>query len=88
METSAPHDWLLEPSKLVAQRDAVLVASTLCEQGQLGRAVPVDIYNPSDEPVQLYSITDIQIETVPGTERKVKEVEVQSQSSQELPEEI
>ena len=31
-ETSAPHDWLVDPSKLVAQKDAVLVARTLCQQ--------------------------------------------------------
>ena len=99
MEMSTPHDWLVEPSKLVAHRDAVRVARSLCHCSQLGKTVHVEIYNPSDEPVQLYSITtlgiltpfeaitDVQMETVPGAERKVKEAKVQGQSSQELPEE-
>ena len=87
-KTLTPHNWLVEPSNLVAQRDAILVARTLCQQSQLGTTVPVEIYNPSGEPVQLYSetalsiltpietITNIQLETVPGTERIVKEAKM------------
>ena len=61
----------------------------------------MEIYNPSDEPMQLYSktilgaltpmerLTDVQLETFPGDEKKtVKEATTQSQSSQTLPEEI
>ena len=54
-ETSAPHDWLMEPSQLVVQRDAILVARTLCQHGLLKELVHVEIYNPSDEPIRLYS---------------------------------
>ena len=62
-ETSAPHDWLVGPSKLVALRDAVLVARNLFQLRQLERTVPVEIYNPSDDPVQLYSKTTLVIWT-------------------------
>ena len=83
----------------MVKRDAVLVAKTLCQQSQLGKRFLVEIYNASDEPVQLYSqttlgiltpieaITDKHSETIPGAERKVKHAKVQGQSSKELPEE-
>ena len=50
-ETWTPHDCLVEPSKLVVQKDAVLEAGSLCQHSQLKKTAPVEIYNPSDEPV-------------------------------------
>ena len=48
-------EWIIEPSKLLLERDHVLVARTLCQQKQIEAEIPVELYNPSDESVQLYS---------------------------------
>ena len=45
-------EWIIEPSKLLLERDHVLVARTLCQQKQVEAEIPVELYNPSDEPVQ------------------------------------
>ena len=72
------HDWLVEPSHLVAQKDSVLVARTLCQQRQAQGTIPVEVYNPTDKPVHLYAkttleiltpiqeLTAVQLETVPA----------------------
>ena len=47
----------------MAQKDATPVTRTLCQHSQLKETVPVDIYNPSDESIQLYSKTTLGILT-------------------------
>ena len=96
----ATHVWLVEPSKLVAQKDIFLVARTLCQHSQLKKTVPVEFYSPSGEPIHLYSkttwgiltsikgVTDVQLETVTGNAKKVNEAKIQRQSNQALPEEV
>ena len=71
-------EWIIEPSKLLLERDNVLVARTLCQQKQVEAEIPVALYNPSDKPVQLYARTTLglltpiedlvgeKIETVPS----------------------
>ena len=44
-------EWIIEPSKLMLERDYVVVARTLCQQKQVEAEIPVELYNPSDEPV-------------------------------------
>ena len=43
------------PAKLVAKKDSVLVPRTLCQYSLLKKTVLVEIYSPSDKPIQLYS---------------------------------
>ena len=57
------HDWIVEPSKMVAQQQSLLVARTLCHQRQAEDVIPVEVYNPGDETVQLYKNTTLGIVT-------------------------
>ena len=93
-------EWIIEPSKLLLERDHVLVARTLCQQKQVEAEIPVELYNPSDKPVQLYArttlglLTPIQdlvgekIETVPGCPKGVSRTTVGKSETVELPEEM
>ena len=47
--------WIIEPSKLLLEKDHILVVRTLCQQKHIEAEIPVELYNPSDEPVQLYA---------------------------------
>ena len=99
-ETKTSAEWLIDPSKLLLERDHVLVARTLCQQKQVNTEVPVELYNPSDEPVQLYArttlglITPIQdlvgdnLETVPSCPRGVSRATVGKSETTQLPEDI
>ena len=93
--------WIIEPSKLLLERDHVLVARTLCQQRQVESEIPVELYNPSEEPVQLYALltpygllTPIQdlvgekLETIPSTSKGVTRTTVGKNKTVELPEEI
>lgn len=52
--------WMVESTPECNPRKAVVVARSLCRPGQLSTdAVPVEIYNPSPEPVVLYRGTTI-----------------------------
>ena len=96
-----PHSWLVEQSGRIFQEQSVLVARTLCRQGQAEKIVPVEIYNPCDEPVHLYKrttlgiatpideVTNVQIETTKDVSiEKVSHVKVVGRTEASLPEEI
>ena len=82
-------------------KSSPLVARTLCRQGQAEKIVPVEIYNPCDEPVHLYKrttlgiatpideVTNVQIETTKDVSiEKVGQVKVVCRTEASLPEEI
>ena len=85
---------------MLLERDHVLVVRTLCQQSQVEAAIPVELYNPSDEPVQLYAkmtlglLSPIQdfvgekLETVPSISKSVPRMTVGKNKTVELPEEI
>ena len=89
-----------EPSHLVAQKDPVLVARTLCQQSQAQKTIPVRVYNPTDESVQLFAkttlgiltptqeLTGVQLETASVIPKQVNKVSRDCQTSQELPDEL
>ena len=54
-------DWVVEPSKQFGQKHAVLVCKTLCTREQLQEEIPAEVYNPTDEPIQLYKDTTLGI---------------------------
>ena len=93
-------EWLTEPSKLLLERDHILVARPLCQQKQVESEIPVELYNPLDEPVQLYArttlglITPIQelvekkIETVPSRPKGVSRTTVGKSETVELPKDM
>ena len=76
------------------------MARTLCQQKQVEREIPVELYNPLDEPVQLYArttlglITSIQdlvgekIETVPSHPKGVSRTTVGKSEIVEFPEDM
>ena len=100
MDRQVPHNWLVEPSHLVAQRQSILVARTLCQQTQAETSVPVEVYNPTDEPVQLYKntslglltpiqeLTDVQLDTVNESSKVVGQVKMKVKPEERLPEEV
>ena len=54
-ETKTSAEWLIEPSKLLLERNHVLVARTMCQQKEMDTEALVELYNPSDEPVHFYA---------------------------------
>ena len=98
-ETKTSTEWLIEPSKLLLER-IVLVARTQCQQKQVETEIPVELYNPSDQLIQLCArttlglITPIQdlvgekIETVPSHPRGVYRTTVGKSETAQLPEDI
>ena len=93
-------EWITEPSKLLLERDHVLVARTLCQQKQVEAEIPVELYNPSDQPVQCYATTTLRLltpiqdlvgeklETVPSCPKGVSRTTVGKNVTVELPEEM
>ena len=95
-----PEHWILEPSRLITQQKAVLVAKSLCQQKQVGGVIPVEIYNPSEEPVHLYKcttlgllspvekVTEVQLDVLKGPSKTVNQAKSGNSSKIELPEEL
>ena len=93
IETLAPHDWLVESSGLVAQRNSILVARTLCQHRQGLKTIPVEIYNPCVKPVPLFGKTtpeilspipelaDVQLDTAPVIPKQGNKVTMRSLTS-------
>ena len=102
VETEKEENWIIEPSKLILERDSVLVAKTLCQRNQMEKGIPVEIYNPTDEIVQLYrdttlgvaslttEVSEAQIETIEGRTHIVRETRKEKTEVDEkaLPEEL
>ena len=98
VDRRVPHDWIVEPSKQVAQQQSLLIARTMCQQKQAETVVPVEVYNPTDEPVQLFKkttlgiltpiqeVTDVQLDT--ASTKMIGQVKTKVRTSEELPEEI
>lgn len=54
--------WMVEPSRRFCSDKAILVARTVCKTNQMERGtVPVELYNPDDEPVHLFKGTTLAI---------------------------
>ena len=95
-----PHEWIVEPSKVLGQQESLLVARSMCSGRQIQDVVPVELYNPSDEPVQLYksvtlglitpldSVTDVKLETDDGVAKAVYQVKESSIQEEQLPIEL
>ena len=95
-----PHEWIVEPSKTLGQKEALLVARSVCNSQQVHDVVPVELYNPSDEPIQLYRsatlgivtpldrITEIKLEAEDGMAKTVSQVRRSQVQKEELPEEL
>ena len=93
-------EWIIGPSKLLLERDHFLVARTLYQQRQLEAEIPVELYNPSDEPVQLYARTTLglltpihdlveeKLETIPMCLKVVSRTTAGKNETVERPEEM
>ena len=90
--------WIVEPSSLMAQDHSILVARSLCRLEQVGHTIPVEVYNPTDEPVQLYrhttlgiislvdEVTDVKLDASPSL--RVGRTQRSIRSTEILPEEL
>ena len=95
-----PHEWIVEQSKVLGQNESLLVARTICSGRQVQDVVPVELYNPSDEPVQLFknttlglvtpldTVTDVKLKTDDGVIKTVHQVKKRLTSEKQLPEEL
>ena len=54
VDTKVPHSLIVEPGKHVTQEKSLFIARTLCQQNQAESTIPVEVYNPTDEPVHLF----------------------------------
>ena len=100
VDRQVPYNWMVEPSKLLGQQETVLVAKTLCEHRQVMDVIPVEVYNPTDETVQLFKnttlgilsplreVTDVQLETAQRTPVTVDRVVQEKPKKTSLPEEL
>lgn len=97
----APHSWIVEPGRQVAQRQCLLIARTLCRQSQAEGVIPVEVYNPTDEPVQIFKkttlgivtpvqeVTSVRLDTVStGGRSQVARAKSSSKSTESLPDEL
>ena len=92
--------WIVEPAKLLSQKHSVLVAKSLCQHGQVLKTVPVEIYNPTDEAVQLFKnttlgvmspldeILEVQIGTSQETSRTIGQVKKQQTVESRFPDDL
>ena len=92
-------EWMVEPCHSVTEKTGVLVGQTLCRGTQVNGVIPVEVYNPWDEPIQLFKnttlglvnplqeVTDIQFAT---TEKMLSKVIRTNKSTpvEPLPEEL
>ena len=96
-----PHNWVVETSRQVALKQGILVGRTLCQQKQAESVIPVEVYNPTDETVHLYSrttlgivtpvqeVTDTLLETTkPRGTVHVNRVKQNSRTTESLPDEL
>jgi hypothetical protein len=93
-------NWVVEASKLLSQREPLLVAKSLCQHDQLKKVIPVEVFNPTDEPIQLYrdttlgvlspvqNITDVRLETVISPAKKVGQIKTGTAQASDLSEEM
>ena len=80
----------------MAQKDSFLVARTLWQQRQAQGTIPVEVYNPTDEPVRLFDkttlgiltpiqeLTAVQLETVPAVPKQVNKDSIGCQTCKNL----
>lgn len=99
-EMLTEQNWIVEPSRMLAEKESLLVAKSMCQQQQIKDIVPVEIFNPTDDPVQLYKnttlglvsplkqITEVQLDVTRGTASRVAQVKTQSSQDVDFPEEL
>jgi len=99
-ETPATSQWMVEPCRSLKEKTGMLVGQTLCHGAQLDSIVPVEVYNPWDEPVHLYknttlgllnplqTVTGVQFQTKDQPTKIVRSTKWQSASVEPLPEEL
>ena len=51
--------WVIEPAHTFAEKTKILAAQSVCSHEQVCTGIPVEVYNPGDEPVQLLKDTTL-----------------------------
>ena len=51
--------WLVEPMSRLTENHQILICKSLCTDAQVHKTVPVEVYNPGDEPIRLRRSTCI-----------------------------
>ena len=92
--------WMVEPCRSLTEKTGVLIGQTMCQGAQVEKVVPVEIYNPWDEPVQIFKnttlgllnplqdVTDVQLETRDQCSKLIRSARRQSTPTEPLPNEL
>ena len=64
--------WLVEPPRSYTEERPVMVARSLCSVLQMKREVPVEVFNPTDEPVVLYKDTTLGVLSPANIEKNTR----------------
>ena len=51
--------WVIEPAHTFAERTKILAAQSVCSHEQVCTGIPIEVYNPGDEPVQILKDTTL-----------------------------
>lgn len=94
--------WMVEPPLSMTSERPVLIGRSLCHTKQVTRQVPVELYNPTDEPIQLFDnttigllskvdlVADVEplVVTKSGSNSKVHRILRRTSAGRTLPEEL
>ena len=96
-----PHDWMVEMCSTLPSRTSIVMARSVCEVQQAGGVIPVEVLNPSDEPVHLFkdlglgllypvqSVTAHQLDVLTQKMRSIKPLKMDwRKGAVELPDEL
>ena len=92
--------WMVEPCRSLTERTGALVGQTLCQGAQMEKVIPAEIYNPWDEPIQLFKsttlgllhplqeVTGVQFDTRDSSTKMIRTTKRQTTAPISLPEEL
>lgn len=99
-DTPADSQWIVEPCRSLTEKSGVLVGQSLCRGAQVENVVPVELYNPWDEPVHIFrnttlgllsplqEITNVKFETSGAQSKVIRSTKKQSTPTAPLPDEL
>ena len=68
--------WIIEPAHTFAERTKILAAQSICSHEQVCTGIPIEVYNPGDEPVQILKDTTLGLISPVGLESRVEPLRV------------
>ena len=68
--------WIIEPAQTFAVRTMSSAMQSICSHKQVTQVVPIEIYNPRDEPVQIMKDTTLGLISPTGLEAGLEPLRV------------